>query len=40
MIYINTFCHDMVMASGVFKLEKQVEVNHFIPLANIYTTEI
>lgn len=39
-IYINTFCHDMVMASGVFKLEKQVEVNHFIPLANIYTTEI
>ena len=39
-IYINTFCHEMVMASGVFKLEKQIEVNHFIPLANIYTTEI
>lgn len=40
MIYINTFCHDMIMASGVFKLEKQVEVNHFISMANIYTTEI
>lgn len=40
MIYINPFCHDMIMASGVFKLERQVEVNHFIPLANIYTTEI
>lgn len=40
MIYINTICHDMIMASGIFKLEKQIEVNHFIPLANIYTTEI
>lgn len=39
-IYINTICHDMIMASGIFKLEKQIEVNHFIPLANIYTTEI
>lgn len=38
-IYINTVCHDMIMASGIFKLEKQVAVNHFIPLANIYTTE-
>lgn len=40
MIYINTFCHDTVMASGIFRLEKQIEVKHFIPLANIYTTEI
>lgn len=39
-IYINTICHDMIMASGIFRLEKQIEVNHFIPLANIYTTEI
>lgn len=39
-IYINTVCHDMIMASGIFRLEKQIEVNHTIPLANIYTTEI
>lgn len=39
-IYINTICHDMIMASKIFRLEKQVEVAHFIPLANIYTTEI
>lgn len=39
-IYINTICHDMIMASGIFRLEKQIEVNHFIPLANIYTNEI
>lgn len=39
-IYINKACHDLIMASGIFRLEKQIEVKHVDPLVNIYTTEI
>ncbi len=38
-IYVNTVCHDMIVDSGIFRLEKQVEVGHWYPMANIYTTE-
>lgn len=37
-IYVNTVCHDMIIESGIFRLEKQIEVGHWYPMANIYTT--
>lgn len=37
-IYINTVCHDMIMDSGIFKIEKQIETKHWYPMVNIYTT--
>ena len=37
-IYINTVCHDMIIDSGIFKIEKQIETKHWYPMVNIYTT--
>lgn len=37
-IYINTVCHDMIMDSGIFKIEKQIETKHWYPMVNIYAT--
>lgn len=37
-IYVNTFCHKMVIANGIFRLEKQISSGQYIRLVNIYTT--
>lgn len=37
-IYVNTFCHKMVIANGIFHLEKQISSGQYIRLVNIYTT--
>ncbi len=37
-IYINTVCHDMILDSGIFQIEKQIETKHWYPMVNIYMT--
>lgn len=37
-IYVNTFCHKMVVQNGIFHLEKQISTGQYVRLVNIYTT--
>jgi len=39
LIYVNTFCHDMVIKNGIFKFSKTVRTDNYIKDVRIYCTK-